>query len=245
MASNYTLIVLLMVKFKTKVSTYWIKKYRKWIRSTISNRISWIRWCQQFMDCKSSFWKCLWKRVKQPNKKKKINLFIICREPVPCGSTIRLKHANTKGYLHSHLHSSPLSRQQEVSCFDGNDDGDDWKVECSGTHWLREEPVQLVHKQTSTYLTGSESHTFGQPIPGQIEIATYKSASKHSRWVAQVRKYTFFFFSEGGGEEENILTYSLLLLLLLFRKVFISLLNKHSLYFISKVICISTTCFYF
>ncbi|KAG1444457.1 hypothetical protein G6F56_010289 [Rhizopus delemar] len=106
-------------------------------------------------------------------------------EPVPCGSTIRLKHANTKGYLHSHLHSSPLSRQQEVSCFDGNDDGDDWKVECSGTHWLREEPVQLVHKQTSTYLTGSESHTFGQPIPGQIEIATYKSASKHSRWVAQ------------------------------------------------------------
>ncbi|CAO3664478.1 unnamed protein product [Rhizopus stolonifer] len=24
-------------------------------------------------------------------------------EPVPCGSTIRLKHANTKGYLHSHF----------------------------------------------------------------------------------------------------------------------------------------------
>ncbi|KAI9281877.1 MIR motif-containing protein [Sporodiniella umbellata] len=110
-------------------------------------------------------------------------------EPVPCGSIIRLKHANTKGYLHSHLHSSPLSKQQEVSCFDGEDEGDDWEVKCSGTHWLREEPVQLVHKQTSAYLTGSESHTFGQPIPGQIEIAAYKSSSKHSRWVAQEGVY--------------------------------------------------------
>lgn len=46
------------------------------------------------------------------------------RTPIACGSTIRLKHVNTKGYLHSHRdHASPLSRQQEVSCYDGQDSG--------------------------------------------------------------------------------------------------------------------------
>ena len=45
------------------------------------------------------------------------------REPVPCGSDVRLQHANTKAYLHSHQHISPLSHQQEVSCFDGEDTG--------------------------------------------------------------------------------------------------------------------------
>lgn len=50
------------------------------------------------------------------------------REPVPCGSDIRLQHANTKAYLHSHQHISPLSHQQEVSCFDGEDTGNiQWK----------------------------------------------------------------------------------------------------------------------
>ncbi|KAG1138326.1 hypothetical protein G6F37_005192 [Rhizopus arrhizus] len=112
----------------------------------------------------------------------------VCRrgEAVRCGSLIRLKHTNTKAYLHSHLHPSPLSKQQEVSCYDGQDSGDDWQVQCTKGDWLREQPVQLIHKDTSAYLTGSEQYQFGQPIPGQLEIAAYKSASKHAYWVAQI-----------------------------------------------------------
>lgn len=133
----------------------------------------------------------------------------IFREPVPCGATIRLRHSNTKGFLHSHLHQSPLSHQQEVSCFDGLDTGkfgamdkktyqlrvractgDDWKVECanpSSKFWLREEPIQLVHLDSKVYLSTSPNHRYGQPIPGQLEVAGTKSQSSNTRWAAQVR----------------------------------------------------------
>ena len=110
-------------------------------------------------------------------------------EPVPCGSSIRLKHANTKGYLHSHQHKSPLSGQQEVSCYDGKDNGDNWKVQCvnsSDKSWIRENPVQLIHEDTNAYLSSYNHHQFGHPIPGQLEVAGYKSASKNSQWMAQV-----------------------------------------------------------
>ncbi|CAO3589992.1 unnamed protein product [Absidia cylindrospora] len=109
-------------------------------------------------------------------------------QPVPCGAAIRLRHTNTKGYLHSHLHSSPLSGQQEVSCFDGNDGGDDWLVQCvdpSQEFWLREQPIQLVHVDSNTYLTCSPQHHYGQPIPGQLEVASAKSSSKNTHWLAQ------------------------------------------------------------
>lgn len=108
---------------------------------------------------------------------------------MPCGSSIRLKHANTQGYLHSHLHQSPLSKQQEVSCYDGKDSGDNWKVEClnSGDKtWIREVPVQLIHEDTKTYLSSYARFPFGHPIPGQLEVATSKSASKESQWMTQV-----------------------------------------------------------
>ena len=45
-------------------------------------------------------------------------------EPVLCGSIIRLSHLETDRNLHSHLFSSPLSNQQEVSCFGGKGQGD-------------------------------------------------------------------------------------------------------------------------
>jgi dolichyl-phosphate-mannose--protein O-mannosyl transferase len=99
-----------------------------------------------------------------------------------------LRHANTQGYLHSHLHQSPLSRQQEVSCYDGKDSGDNWKVEClnSGDKvWNRENPVQFVHEDTYSYLSSNSNHQFGQPIPGQLEVAAARGASKNSQWMAQ------------------------------------------------------------
>ena len=39
------------------------------------------------------------------------------REPLECGSKLRLQHLVTKKFLHSHHFSSPLSRNQEISAF--------------------------------------------------------------------------------------------------------------------------------
>lgn len=102
---------------------------------------------------------------------------------------MRFRHANTQGYLHSHLHQSPLSRQQEVSCYDGKDSGDNWKVDCSNSgdkFWLRESTVQFMHENTYAYLSSYANHQFGQPIPGQLEVAASRSSSKNSQWMAQV-----------------------------------------------------------
>ena len=49
------------------------------------------------------------------------------RAPVKCGSTIRLMHVSTRRNLHSHHFSSPLSHNQEVSCFGDDGVGDDGK----------------------------------------------------------------------------------------------------------------------
>lgn len=56
-------------------------------------------------------------------------------QPIKCGSLIRLEHLESKRNLHSHIFSSPLSSQQEISCYGENgegDTGDHWKVICSG-----------------------------------------------------------------------------------------------------------------
>ena len=47
------------------------------------------------------------------------------------------QHATTKRWLHSHLHTSPLTHRQEVSGYGedggvGSDSGDNWRVECVG-----------------------------------------------------------------------------------------------------------------
>ncbi|KAI9471049.1 MAG: MIR motif-containing protein [Benjaminiella poitrasii] len=108
-------------------------------------------------------------------------------KPVPCGSSIRLKHINTQGYLHSHAHQSPLSRQQEVSCYDGKDSGDNWQIKCQkNDYWIREEPVQFVHEETHVYLSSSPNVKFGQPIPGQLEVAgSTKGSTNIAQWAAQ------------------------------------------------------------
>lgn len=56
-------------------------------------------------------------------------------EPIKCGSTIRLEHVETKKNLHSHHFQSPLSSNQEISCYGDNgegDSGDNWTVICTG-----------------------------------------------------------------------------------------------------------------
>ena len=52
---------------------------------------------------------------------------------VKCGSVIRLQHLQTRLFLHSHNFVSPLSGNQEVSCFGDGSQGDRgvFCVQCS------------------------------------------------------------------------------------------------------------------
>jgi dolichyl-phosphate-mannose--protein O-mannosyl transferase len=47
------------------------------------------------------------------------------------GDVVRFEHVNTGKYLHSHLHQSPLSGQQEVSAYLGHDGRGDTGSSCS------------------------------------------------------------------------------------------------------------------
>ncbi|XP_014661864.1 PREDICTED: stromal cell-derived factor 2-like [Priapulus caudatus] len=93
--------------------------------------------------------------------------------------------------LHSHFFQSPLSHNQEVSCFgeggDG-DTGDNWVVVCSGDHWERNEPIRLRHQDTDAYLhlTGD---SYGRPIHGQKEVSGYASPHPGNYWRTQEGVY--------------------------------------------------------
>lgn len=84
-----------------------------------------------------------------------------------------MQHLNTKKNLHSHLHPSPLTNQQEVSAYGDNglgDTGDDWKVEVTtGTHWKRDETVKFKHVDTGKYLQ-SNRNQYRNPIPGKTYV---------------------------------------------------------------------------
>ena len=67
----------------------------------------------------------LWLDIRSKNTMNRSELFLIVlfyfgREPVDCGSLLRLQHLATGKFLHSHSFSSPLSSNQEVSAFGEN-----------------------------------------------------------------------------------------------------------------------------
>lgn len=109
-------------------------------------------------------------------------------EPVKCGDRMRLEHLATKRNLHSHLFPAPLSREQEVSAFgkDGEgDSGDHWEVVCDGSTWRRDDEVMFKHVDTNMYLAIS-GNTFGHPISGQMEVhGTSSSGSSAVYWQVQ------------------------------------------------------------
>ncbi|CAI8055673.1 Stromal cell-derived factor 2 [Geodia barretti] len=113
---------------------------------------------------------------------------------VQCGSVIRLQHVQTRKFLHSHRFKSPLSGNQEVSAFggdDSSDSGDNWEVECSSSqaqYWQRDENVRLKHVDTNAYLhiTG---HKYGRPISGQKEVSGISTKSSSNLWRAMEGVY--------------------------------------------------------
>lgn len=109
-------------------------------------------------------------------------------ETLTSGSVIRLQHVNTKKWLHSHEHQSPVSGNQEVSCFGGEEEsneGDNWKLELTGgdTEWRKDKKVRLIHSVTRVYLH-SHNHKFGRPIAGQHEVCGSRSRDNNNYWFA-------------------------------------------------------------
>jgi len=105
------------------------------------------------------------------------------------GGIIRLQHHTTKKFLHSHLHQSPLTKQQEVSAFTG-DQGDNWKViPVSGSdYWKRGEKVRIQHVDTNSFLQ-SNTNKFKNPIPGQQEVCCIKGPDEWTTWTAEEGYY--------------------------------------------------------
>jgi len=131
--------------------------------------------------------------------------------PVKCGDVVRLQHVLTRRYLHSHLHTSPLSNRQEVSAYgegSHSDSGDIWKIECSGEsfEWDRipvgtslsagsSNPavISFLHLDTNKRLYTRKSDEFNQqncrgcPIVGQLEVsaATAAATDQSTQFIVQ------------------------------------------------------------
>ena len=123
------------------------------------------------------------------------------------GAKIRLQHANTRTWLHSHAHRSPLSGNQEVSAY-GNDDtsdtGDHWVVELTsgaGASWVRGKKVRFRHVDTGAYLC-THNVKFGRPIAGHQEVmGTSSAGGSNSVWMSAEGVY-FPSDAENVGKED-------------------------------------------
>lgn len=116
--------------------------------------------------------------------------------PLHCNEIIRLRHVNTKKWLHSHGgHRAPISGKQEVTCYgdeNQSDTGDNWKIICTKTsdeYWRRGEAFALQHIDTGYYLFSSRKSNFNDrncrncPIIGQLEIACSDKKVKGAKWI--------------------------------------------------------------
>lgn len=118
-------------------------------------------------------------------------------QPIPCGSVIRLSHLDSLRNLHSHNVRSPLSRQQEVSAYgegDGKgDNGDDWRVVCTGKYWERSTAVAFQHVDTQKYLGASSTVKFTHqncghncPILNHLEIFARSQKDNFAMWIVEM-----------------------------------------------------------
>jgi hypothetical protein len=111
-----------------------------------------------------------------------------CSGEVKDGAVIRLIHAVTQKYLHSHSIPSHAGQpnQFEVSAFGGgpqSDGNDPWRVEVEGGGvWATGKQVRLIHVGTD-YALHSQSIQF-EGTPGVNEVTTYKFRDGNDLWTA-------------------------------------------------------------
>lgn len=110
-------------------------------------------------------------------------------QPIRCGDVIRLSHVSTKRNLHTHNVVSSLSRQQEVTAWGEDyqgDGGDDWIVTCSTEHWERSRNIKLLHRDTRRYLGAADNVKYHEgncgaecPLMNHLEAFGRKAADEY------------------------------------------------------------------
>ncbi|CAM8970448.1 unnamed protein product [Rhodiola kirilowii] len=104
------------------------------------------------------------------------------------GTIIRLQHMKTRKWLHSHLHTSPISGNLEVSGYGDDhqsDTGDYWRliIEGSGKTWKQDQRVRLHHVDTQGYLH-SHNKKYQRIAGGQQEVCGVREKSADNIWLA-------------------------------------------------------------
>ena len=141
-----------------------------------------------------------------------------------CGDIIRLEHGQTSKNLHSHDIQSPITRQNEVSAYgnDGEGDaGDNWKIECinpstgllsnSNDILLGSTVFQLKHVLTGGYLTCERrgEYTHGNcpncPIVGDLEVIGNKRGgnSAAQRWSVHSGMFFPMDAAKSSGKDDD------------------------------------------
>lgn len=108
-------------------------------------------------------------------------------QPVNHGDIVRLEHVLTRRNLHSHSgHPSPVTRQQEVTCFGQNgagDGNDDWRVEVDGRgQWGAQRRVRLIHRNTNHALHSHLGHKDPRWTAGQQEVTGFGGRDENDWW---------------------------------------------------------------
>lgn len=111
--------------------------------------------------------------------------------PVQDGDTVRLQHLLTKRNLHSHEFLSPVTGQQEVTCFgdDGLGDGNDnWRVAVEGGGaWDTSKQLRLIHVATNFALHSHRGWSHPQWTDGQQEVTGFEGRDGNDLWTASLR----------------------------------------------------------
>lgn len=94
------------------------------------------------------------------------------------GSFVSLQHVVTGKFLHSHPVNYPAgSRQQQVTCFAGDNDENAWLVKAAHGEWCtRGNPVRngdIIRIQHMTTGRNLHSHGIPSPVTGQQEVSGY------------------------------------------------------------------------
>ncbi|MBP6809927.1 MAG: hypothetical protein KA138_00290 [Saprospiraceae bacterium] len=117
------------------------------------------------------------------------------------GDVIRLEHYLTRRNLHSHAGiPSPVTGQQEVTCFGENGNGDsndNWRIEIDGGDtWAANRRIRLIHINTNHALHSHAGHAHPQWTAGQQEVTGFGGRDDNDWWVLTEIK--------PGGDPKNL-----------------------------------------
>jgi MIR domain len=109
-------------------------------------------------------------------------------QPVGNGDIVRLEHIATNRNLHSHPHHpSPVTHQQEVTCYGTHgfgDSNDNWRVEHAGTGKVKAgSTIRLIHVNTNVALHSHTGFSHAVNTRGQQEVTGYFRRDNNDLWT--------------------------------------------------------------